>query len=218
MDNDRMDRKNYLLVPLLIMSATNLWASDNSWTSNLLIRARGVGVVPDVSSTVISQIKGHVTRISSEIEPEIDFSYYFRPQFAVEIPAATMRNSVWARGTSLGSLNLGKVSVLPPMMLFQYHPQFSDVFKPYAGVGPNYTILFNVNHGPVANRITYSNNWGAAFQLGTDLILNNHWSINVDFKKIIVKTHATVYALGTSVRTDVHLDPMIYGLGVGYRF
>lgn len=207
-------------VPLVVITSivvTNCWA-DEVKTTNWLLRARLIDVVPDVSSSTITKIGGNVTRISSQIEPEVDISYFFKPQFAIEIPAATMRSSVRATGTVLGPINLGQVSVLPPMILFQYHPQFNEKIKPYAGVGPNYTIFYHSNSGPVANKVTYSDNWGVAFQLGTDLIIDKHWSINVDFKKILVKTHATVYALGTSVSSDVNINPMIYGVGVGYHF
>ncbi|MGJ3495044.1 OmpW family outer membrane protein, partial [Piscirickettsia salmonis] len=46
-----------------------------------------------------------------------------------------------------------------------------------------------------------------------------NWPINLDVKKLFVKTTATVNLTGGgTAKTDVRLDPYVYGIGVGYRF
>ncbi|WP_282434955.1 OmpW family outer membrane protein [Piscirickettsia salmonis] len=49
--------------------------------------------------------------------------------------------------------------------------------------------------------------------------ITQNWPINLDVKKLFVKTTATVNLTGGgTAKTDVRLDPYVYGIGVGYRF
>ena len=64
--------------------------------------------------------------------------------------------------------------------------------------------------------VTLSNNSvGAAFQAGVDIPLNKQLSLNFDVKKIQIKSH--VYVAGADHGT-LKLDPVLVGVGVGYRF
>lgn len=186
--------------------------------SPLLARLRAIGVLPSASSSTISLIGGEVTQISNQVVPELDFSYFVTPQIAVELILATARHSVEATNTALGSVDLGKVSVLPPTLTAQYHFNLDPHFKPYIGAGINYTYFYNVNSGPVATDIHYGSSFGPALQVGADFAINDNWSINADVKKIWIKSNVTVYTPTAQLETNVHIDPWVVGLGIGYRF
>lgn len=196
---------------LFVAAAT---AQSDSW----LVRLRAIDVVPDTSSSTISVIGGHVNHISSQVTPELDFSYFFTKNIAAELILATTRHSVTAHNTALGSVNLGKVSVLPPTLTAQYHFLPKQRFNPYAGVGINVTHFYNVNSGPVATSIHYRNAVGPALQLGADFQLNDNWSLNIDAKKVFMSSDVTVYTPLATLNTNVRINPWIFGLGVGYRF
>ena len=55
--------------------------------------------------------------------------------------------------------------------------------------------------------------------MGFDYEISDRWTINLDIKKIYLDTEVKINAgaLGI-VNADVDLDPLIIGLGVGYRF
>ena len=57
---------------------------------------------------------------------------------------------------------------------------------------------------------------GLAYQIGVDYMLNKNWSINVDYKKVAIKTDVKD-ADGASLGT-LKLNPGLVGVGVGYRF
>ena len=57
--------------------------------------------------------------------------------------------------------------------------------------------------------------WGGALQLGVDVPLDKNWSINLDVKKLYLKTD--VYVGGASAGT-LKLNPVAASIGVGYRF
>lgn len=197
-----------------LMCASSIIAQESPW----LVRLRALDVLPDPSSSRISAIGGHVTDISNQVTAELDFSYFFTNHWAAELILATTRHSVKATGTALGSVNLGKVSVLPPTLTAQYHLFPGKWMNPYAGVGINITHFYNVNSGPVATSIDYANTVGPALQLGTDFALSNNWTLNLDVKKVFMRPKVDVYTPLGTLHTRVTIDPWIFGMGLGYRF
>ena len=119
-------------------------ASKSPW----LIRARALWIKPEASSPVLPFLGGNVTDISSTVVPELDFSYFFTNHIAAELILATNRHHVIANNTVLGTVDLGKVSLLPPTLTLQYHFIPESTFSPYVGAGVNYTFFYNVNQGP----------------------------------------------------------------------
>lgn len=191
----------------------NISADLSPW----LLRVRAIDVEPNAGSSTITQIGGHVSRISSQVVPELDISYFLTPNIALELILGTTRHKVKAIGTALGDVNLGRVSLLPPTLTLQYHLFMDKMIRPYVGVGANYTHFYHVNPGPTAQRIHYKDSFGPALQAGVDIALDDHWMINLDVKKIYIKSHVDVSALGTVVSTRARINPLVWGVGIGYR-
>jgi len=186
--------------------------------SNWQVRLRGIIVAPNENAT-IETINGDVS-ISATFIPELDFTYFFTKNIAAELILGTSRHSVNAIETAAGDIDLGSVWLLPPTLTAQYHFT-GNKLKPYLGAGVNYTIFYNVKEGPVADEVSYENSIGFAFQVGFDLDINDKWFINIDAKKILLNTEATVNAttaLGATVKADVNIDPLVFGVGIGRRF
>lgn len=182
------------------------------------IRLRGLAVVPDESAD-IEAIGGDV-EIETAVVPEVDFTYFFTKNWAAELILATTNHDVKAVNTAAGDIDLGDVWLLPPTLTLQYHFT-GGIVKPYLGAGVNYTIFYGADEGPVADDVSYDNSFGVAFQAGLDVNVTDSWFINVDLKKILINTDATVNAttaLGATVGADVDIDPLVIGLGIGYRF
>ncbi len=76
-----------VLAALSIMPSFAAYQISNQ-ASPWLIRARGIWVKPDVSSTTISGIGGSVTHLSSHVMPELDFTYFFKKNWAAERSAS----------------------------------------------------------------------------------------------------------------------------------
>lgn len=188
---------------------------------DLLVRLRGVGVVPNAGSTV-GIIGGDVT-LSNTFIPELDFTYFFTDHIAAELILGTAKHDVGVVNTVAGDIDLGSVWLLPPTLTAQYHFYTSDekVFKPYIGAGLNYTLFHSVKSGDVAD-VSYDSALGYAAQIGFDLMLNDTFFINADVKRLFLKTDVTVDAsnlvAGLSVPAEVDIDPWLIGFGIGMRF
>ena len=187
---------------------------DKKWQ----VRARFISVIPSESAT-IEAIGGDVS-IATAYVPELDFTYFFTKNWAAELILATTNHDVEAVNTAAGKIDLGDVWLLPPTLTFQYHYPMGD-FKPYVGAGVNYTIFYGADEGPVANNVEYDNSIGFAFQAGFDYALNDTWFLNLDVKKILLQTDATINAttaLGATVGADVDINPLVIGFGIGMKF
>ena len=153
--------------------------------------------------------------VNNKMIPELDISYFFTPNFAAElILTYPQKHDVRAGGAKIGSLKH-----LPPTLLAQYHFTQLGAFKPYVGVGINYTRFSSVKFDPAVdaalNPSVKKNSFGPALQIGFDYALDKNWSINFDVKKVYIKTD--VRSFGTKVGT-FKVDPVLVGVGLGYRF
>jgi len=184
----------------------------------IMIRARAIGLIPEDNSSSISAIGGHVTA-TAQVAPEVDLSYFFTDHVALELIAATTRHSVKATGTAVGDVDVGSVWALPPTLTLQYHFLPHSAFSPYVGVGLNVTVWYGESAAkPTVTHFSVGNGWGPALQAGIDYNFSGHWFANLDVKQIFLNTDAHVDALGTTVKAHTALDPLVVGMGIGYRF
>jgi outer membrane protein len=175
---------------------------------DVLVRIRGVGVIPDVSDN----ISGTITA-DANVVPEIDGTYFVTNNFALELIAATTKHTVRFEGGPM----VGSVWLLPPTLTAQYHfaPEGSSI-RPYLGAGVNYTIMYSASDAnPQAGHISYSNNFGWALQAGADVPIGTQGIfLNVDLKKIFLST--SVRAAGNKIGS-ASLDPWLVGVGIGIK-
>ncbi|MGH1421931.1 MAG: OmpW/AlkL family protein [Hyphomonas sp.] len=203
-------------------------ADTNPW----MVRGRVIAVMPDESgdlSTSGTALPGNVD-IKNQYVPELDITYFFNENIAAELILAVTPHDVKATGVTVpgaltdATIDLGDVWLLPPTLTLQYHFQNGSAFKPYVGAGINATLFFNEDKGPVANGVDYDPSFGLAAQLGFDYDLDGTpggWALNADVKKIWINSDVTVDftdALGATVKADVDINPLVVGLGLGYKY
>lgn len=205
----KLDLRKTFITSLLMASSLSAFA-DHHW----MVRTRAISIMPEVSGSP-DTIGGDV-RINNQSVPELDFSYFFSKNFAVELILATANHQVGVKNSSLGNVDLGSVSLLPPTLLAQYHQEWGN-FKPYLGAGINYTIFYDAQSGDV-NSVKYDNSMGYALQVGLDYKITEEVYLNLDVKKLYLDTTATVKAGAATVEAEVDIDPLIVGVGIGYRF
>jgi outer membrane protein len=213
-------KKRILAAVIALMGLGNLAIAQDAPvddSSKWQFRLRGIVVTPDESAD-IEAIGGDVD-ISTAVVPEFDISYFFDDNWSLELILATAKHDVEAIGTAAGDIDLGHVWLLPPTLTVQYHFTGGN-FVPYLGAGPNLTLFYGVDEGPVADDVDYDTAVGFALQGGFDFMLNDKWFLNFDVKKLFLNTTATVNAttaLGATVEADVDINPWIFGVGVGIK-
>ena len=168
-----------------------------------MVRARAVNLQSSNGDST-----GLGLTINNKWLPEGDITYFFNKNIAAElILTVPQSQTLYSKGTAIGSFKH-----LPPTLLAQYHFDLGS-FKPYVGAGINYTSITNVNL-PAGVSIDNSS-WGAAIQAGVDIPLSKNLYFNFDVKKVNIRTG--VYAAGSQIGT-FKIDPLLVGVGLGWRF
>ena len=205
-------KKSVAALVLLLSAAAGSQAlaqqvQEGSW----LVRVRAAHLDPANKSDPVGGI-GAANRLTVESRtiPEIDITYFFTPNWATELVLTyPQKHRVSLDGTDIGSFKH-----LPPTLTLQYHFTPEKTFSPYVGAGLNYTRISSVNLLNGAADLE-SSSVGPALQAGIDYKINRNWSLNLDVKKIYIRSDVNT-AAGTI--SQVKVDPLLIGVGIGYRF
>jgi len=189
-------------------TATQAMAQEQSpWQ----VRARVVNISTANGSDPVGGA-GAADRITvdNKVIPEVDITYFFTPNWSAElILTYTQKHDVKLDGAVIGSFKH-----LPPTLTAQYHFAPGSQVSPYIGAGLNYTRISDVNLLKGAGGLE-SSSFGLAIQAGVDFKLDKNWSLNLDVKKVQIRSDVTISGAKVSA---VKVDPWLVGVGVGYRF
>jgi outer membrane protein len=153
---------------------------------------------------------GNQLSVNNKVFPEFDISYFFTPNLAAELVLTyPQKHDVKSAGTQIGTLKH-----LPPTLSVQYHFTDLGAFKPYVGAGINYTRFSSVNILDGAATID-KNSVGLAVGAGFDYEFMKNTYFNVDVKKVQIRTDVSV---GGDNLGKFKVDPVLLGVGVGWRF
>ena len=179
------------------------FAQESPW----MVRARAVGI-----NMANKDATGLGLTVDNKTIPEVDISYFFNKNVAVEV-VLTVPQKQTVNSITLG-YDIGTFKHLPPTVTLQYHFDGSSAVKPYVGAGINYTQFSKVNLLSGGADMS-DHSWGAAIQAGLDFPIDKNLSFNIDVKKVNIKTDVFVGGVNAGV---LKVNPTLLGVGLGYRF
>ena len=190
-----------------LTSALFLASSAHADSGDMLVRVRAVDI--DFHNSVDTPALAGVNAANKTI-PEVDLSYFFTKNSATEL-VLTYPQKITVNP------NVGSLKALPPTLTLQYHfmPD-SPSFRPYVGAGINYTNFSSVSLAGGALNSSNSST-GGALQAGFDIPFSTNMVFNVDIKKVYMKTTISSAASGATVGR-LTLDPLLIGMGIGWKF
>ncbi len=193
---------------VLTLGASAAQAAD---TGTWLVRARAVHIDPaDKSDPVGGAGAADRISVSGKTIPEVDISYFFSPNLAAELVLTyPQKHTVYLDGKSIGTFRH-----LPPTLLAQYHFAPGNSVNPYVGAGLNWTT-FSKNRLLNGTASLEHDSFGLALQAGVDVRLDNNWSLNLDVKKVQIRSDVLISGAKAS---RAKVDPVLLGAGFGYRF
>jgi outer membrane protein len=191
----------------LVAAAVPALAQESPW----LVRARAVHIDPaDKSDPVGGTGASDRLHVSDKWIPEVDISYFFTPNWAAELVLTVPQK----HDVTLDGKRIGSFKHVPPTLLAQYHFLPGAQIDPYVGAGINYTLISKVDLLDGAGRLEHDS-VGAALQAGVDIRIDKQWSVNVDVKKVQIRSDVDISGARAS---RVKIDPVLLGVGIGYRF
>ena len=191
-------------------------------------------------------LPGTGVSVDSDTQLGITATYMITPHIGVGLLAATpFKHDIDGDKSLSGFGKLGDTKQLPPTLTLQYFPMDSaSRFQPYAGVGINYTKFFEEDTNNTLNTVLDSvaqqnfgtpagtvdgskldldDSFGLALELGADYMLTENLGLNAAIWWIDLDTDATITAMAGNtevgeITTDVDIDPLVYMVGITYKF
>jgi len=212
------------------LRATNINPSEDSNLGHQTDKTYGAGTAAALYGSAGAELE-----VDSNTIPELDISYYITKNIAAELILALGTkhdvNIDSVAGGVVSDKDLGEVNLLPPTLTLQWHFNPDQMFDPYVGAGVSYiraleTGLTAEVAGVTTRPIRIDRDmWGAAFQAGFDVNLQDRWLVNFDVKKIWFDTDVeldTQGALGTAAGfqkiDELDIDPWVISVGFGKKF
>ncbi len=177
--------------------------------------------------------------VDSNTQLGLRATYMFSDSLGLGLLAATpFKHDINAEGDGSDLGKVGETKHLPPTITLQYYPMSSSSkIQPYAGVGVNYTVFFEEKTTGFLNtalqneygatnatsELDLDDSVGLAVEIGMDYMLSDNFGLNAAMWWADINTDAEVTANldGTTVKTDtfeVEIDPMVYMIGMTYKF
>ncbi|MFG1477755.1 OmpW family protein [Xanthobacter sp. V4C-4] len=183
------------------------------------IRLRALYVKPE-NGGAVNGVPFSDLDYSDSVTPELDITYYFTKNIAAELILGTTNSTISGAGSIAGLNDIAKVWILPPTLTLQYHFTDFGPFKPYIGAGVNYTVFYSPSiKNSAFSSIDVNDTWGIALQAGFDWMIDKHWGINVDVKKLFLEPDFVLQTTtGALLTGNADLNPWLIGAGVTYRF
>lgn len=153
------------------------------------------------------------TDIGDNTRPTITAEYFIRDNLGIELLAALpFKHSIKSNGVEIGT-----VKHLPPVISLQYHFDATEQFKPFVGLGVNFTGFWDGDaRGPLSgSELRVKNSWGLAAHLGGDYWINDKAAIRADLRWIDIDSDVTLN--GTDIG-KVEVDPVVVGVSYVIKF
>lgn len=151
--------------------------------------------------------------IGDNTRPQITVEYFIRDNIGVELLGALpFKHSIKSNGAEIGT-----VKHLPPVVSLQYHFDATPQWKPFVGVGVNFTGFYDAEaKGPLAgNDLRVKNSWGLAAHLGTDYWINDRSAVRADLRWIDIDADVTLNGADVG---QVEVDPVVAGVSYVMKF
>jgi len=204
-------RTKTLVCALAALTLGTIGAAGTAQAGDFVVKLGIADVVPKSDNGTLAGVLK--TDIGNSVRPSITLEYMFTPNLGLEVLGAwPFRNDI-----KLNGLKMARVDVLPPTVSLQWHFLPKTAVSPFVGVGVNYTFMYNEKtKGPIANsKLDVENSWGFAAHAGVDFNFSKNWLMTLDARWIQMRNDVKVD--GAKVG-KVKVDPMVWGIAVGYRF
>lgn len=195
-----------LLASVLSLAALALVVRAEAGPWSVRLAATWLQTADDSSNSAVP------VTVEDKLIPEIDVSYAFTEHWSADLVLTIPQE----HSVKSGGARLGTFKHLPPTLLAKYNFSPVGAFRPYLGAGVNFTLIFDDDLYAGPTRLKLENfSVGPAGQAGFDWTLTENWALNVDVKRVFLRTDVTA---GGAKLTEARLDPWLYSLGLRYAF
>ncbi|MEK0162986.1 OmpW family outer membrane protein [Phaeobacter sp. A36a-5a] len=191
-----------LSAALAALAGPALAQSQGDWTL-------GIGIANVNPKSDNGRLAGAAATIDDDTALTFTAEYFIRDNIGIELLAA----SPFEHDISLNGAYTATTKHLPPTLSVNYHFPTQTRFKPFVGVGINYTTFFE--ESSPAGVISLDDSVGLALNLGADWQISDRGALRVNVRYMDIETDVTLN--GTKIGT-AEIDPITVGFGYVHRF
>lgn len=214
------------LAAMLAASSTASAQAARSWSAAIGLNK----ISPDVTSgtSTAPTIPNVKNGVASDTQPLVTVTYMWTDHIGLATFIGTpYKHDQLGAGALQGAGKLGTVKALPATLLLQYHfLEPKAKFRPYIGAGITYGYFFDERGSGALTALTNTGSskpttfeaesaWGSTIKVGATFAINEKWFATASVSKTWLKTTSR---FSTGQTLSMKLDPMAYGVGVGYHF
>lgn len=196
------------LVTIALLAAS-VWTSAYE-AGDMIVRVGAAHVAPTAGDSSVSALS---TTVDVDGATQLGFTgtYMVTDNIGIELLAsAPFDHEIDLPDGS----KVASTKHLPPTLSVQYYPLSNDSqWQPYVGIGVNYTLFFEEE--TTLGKLKLDDSMGVSFQAGVDYQVSDGWGVAFEAWYIDIDTDATV---NDTVKFDVEINPMVYLLGLYYKF
>jgi outer membrane protein len=228
------------LLALACLGSTSAFAQAE-WLAGTTVRLGYTHLAPGSSATdaVGPFLPGPPSGVSLKVDNQstmfFSLAHDIHPNMEVELALglppthdvrAQLSPTLPANVQHLNGQVISEVRQIAPSLFLNYKfGDASSTWRPFVGVGVNYTKFDRrkstaagnqLNGGPTDIRL--SDSWGPSAQAGLSYRANDKWSFNLAVATARVKTHLTATTAGMERKLDIRFRPTVVTLSAGYVF
>ncbi len=182
----------------------------------------GAGAVQPKDPVYSNSADEIIVEVESATAITLTGVYFLSPNWSFAVLAASpFKHDVLRGAPGESPVKIGEVQQLPPTFTFQYHFMPESTFRPYVGLGLNYTTFFSEELVPELSdqgvSLTVDDSIGAAVQVAADIALSGKWLLNFDVRYITLKTNASLNGIDVPP-IELDISPVFYSINIGYAF
>lgn len=216
----------FIAAAAILTTGTAFAQTAGTWMARVGVTT----ISPQVTSGFLSApdyMGGTKADVSSATQLSGGITYMYTDHWSVDVPLAlAFQLKIIGDGALKGAGDLAEVKALPLTVFMQY--RFMDAnakFRPYLGLGATYAYFFDAtgsgrltattNPGGPPTSLSVDGKWALTPQVGATIAIGDKWFVDMHYSKSNLRT--TTH-FSTRQQLDIALDPVSYGIDVGYKF
>lgn len=166
---------------------------------------------------------GSTLDLRSGLGVEFDATLMFSDLFGVEFSIGTSAHRLDFSGGDLGTIDAGRLWLVPLTAIAQYHHPIYGPWDPYVGLGITWAAPFYKESGDANDAgiedIEFDGGPAIAAQIGVNYQIDNRWYANIDLRYTGTSVDAQVRIDEVNLPTiKLDIKPLVISLGFGYKF
>lgn len=156
---------------------------------------------------------GTVASVEADIDDDVavtlTLEYFIRDNIGIELLAATP----FEHDITLPGVGNASTKHLPPTLSVNYHFSNDSAWKPYVGLGINYTTFFEEE--TALGTLKLDDSFGISVQAGVDYKISDTGALRLNVRWFDIDTDASLN--GASIGT-AEIDPFLFGVAYVHKF